>query len=216
MISVKKCTIKESSDELNKKFYYPRLTNIYPTNNQYELFIDQINKEILENVISFKSIVNDYNHPDYYAYTDYKVYLKKRQLISVLLQATEIIGAEKINYINTYNYDISKNKEIQLSDIFREDSDYIQIIINEIENQINEYISKLDSDSIDLYFDESDDFIPIYENQTFYVQSDKVVICFSSYELDIRFPMSVKISINFEDYKEYLTDYTINEIWEVD
>lgn len=214
MLSVKKCTIKESSNQYDKGFNYPKLINIYPKNNPHEALINQINEEMLQDVQFFMETVESNRNATSDAYTDYKVALKKGKIISVAIEFCELFNSHNITYINTYNYDISKNKRLVFSDIFKEEVDYLKIIDKEIQNRINSLKNKSKSIELKSYLESVCEKIRINEDQAFYLKSDKLVICFSSYELGILFKKPVEISVTFDDYKDYLSDYAINEIWE--
>lgn len=214
MLSIKRCTLKEGNEESNQKFYYPLIINIYPIHNPNEALITQINEDILQDVQCFKSLIEVEEEVINYSYTDFKVSLKKRQIVSILMHFAEISGSQDIIYVNTYNYDISQNKKLLLNDIFKSDTNYLHIISIDIQNTIKAYREKIESVYTELSFEDINDFIQIYDDQTFYLESDKIIICFSSYELGSMFPKPLEICLLFEDYKEYLTDYAINNIWE--
>lgn len=211
MLSVKKCTIKESSHEPDRKFTYPKLINIYPFNNPNESLINMVNEEMLQDVLIFIDTI-DYDSDS--AYTNYKVAFKKRSIISLYIEFFELFNSHNITYINTYNYDISKNKKLELSDIFKADIDYFKIINKEVQLSINKLLNQNKHTSLQWDLDNANDIIQIDEEQTFYLKSDKLVICFSSYELGTIFNKPVEIEIKFEEYKDYISDYIIDEVWE--
>lgn len=216
MLSVKKCIIKDSNHQPNKGFNYPKLINIFPKNNSHESLINKVNEEILQDVLFFKDTIEYNTDETDNAFTDYEVSLKKGQIISLSIEFCELFNSHNITYINTYNYDISKNKRLGYSDIFKEDTNYLKIINEEIQCKLDRLKNKSKSIELKTYLENISKKIEIDEEQAFYLKPDEIVICFSSYELGIIFKNPVKISIKFEDYKDCLSDYTINEIWEVD
>lgn len=215
MLSVKKCAIKEHGHQLDKGFNYPKIINIYPKNNQNEALINRINEEILEDIFFFKETLEDNIDEVNDSYTEYRISLKKGQIISIAIEFCEVLNYHNITYINTYNYDISKNKKILLKDIFKENVDYLNIIDREIKNNLNSLRDKSTSIELTTYLEAICNDTFINEDQSFYIGKDRIVICFSSYELGIVFRKPVEISIRFDDYKEYFSEYAIDEIWEV-
>lgn len=213
MLSVRKCTIKESIHQSERGFNYPKLINIYPFDNPNENTINMVNEEMLQDVMIFKETVEYEADSDNRAYTDYKIGFKKRNIISLAIEFFELFKSHNITYINTYNYDISKNKRLELKDIFKENIDYSKIINREVEFSINKLLNQDKYYSLD--FDDIDFYMQIDEEQIFYLKSDRLVICFSSYELGTVFDKPIEIEIKFEKYKKYLSNYILDEIWEV-
>lgn len=216
MLSIKRCTIKGDSKEECNRFCYPTIINIYPMNSTYDLVTAEVNQEIYEDVLSFKEVVEIDKDIINYSFTDYKIALKKKHLVSIVMKFFELSGTQDITYINTYNYDISINKRLSLRDIFKPDINFLDLISIEVQNKVNKIIQKFKSIYTELSFENLDNFIQIYEDQSFYIQSDKIVLCFSSYELGSKFPKPIEVEILFEDYKEFLSDYVLYEIWRED
>lgn len=214
MLSIKRCRIQDEKSEPSKGFYYPSLINIYPKTSANDTIISKINEEIKQDILCFKELVETEDDIINYSHTDYRVPLKKKQIISIIELFEELSGTQSISYVNAYNYDLSQNKKLELRDIFKSDSEYLDIISIDIQSQINQIVGNMESIYTELSFEDANDFIQIYEDQTFYIEPDKVVICFSSYELGHKFPNPIEVSILFCDYEEYLTDYAMKEIWE--
>lgn len=214
MLSIKRCRIQDEKSEPNKGFYYPNLINIYPKNPLDDTIILKINEEIKQDILCFKELIETEDDIINYSHTDYKVTLKKKQIISIVAIFEELSGTQEISYINTYNYDLFKNKKLELKDIFKPDSEYLDIISVDIQSQIKQIVDNIKSIYTELSFEDDNDFIQIDEDQAFYIESDRIVICFSSYELGHKFPKPIEVSILFCNYEDYLTDYTIKEIWE--
>lgn len=214
MLSIKRCRIQGEKSESNKGFYYPNLINIYPKSHSNDTIISKINEEIKEDILCFKELIDTEDEIINYSHTDYRVTLKKKQIISIVAIFEELSGTQEISYINTYNYDLFRNKKLELKDIFKPDSEYLDIISIDIQSQIKQIVDNIKSIYTELYFEDDNDFIQIDEDQAFYIESDRIVICFSSYELGHKFPKPIEVSILFCNYEDYLTDYTIKEIWE--
>lgn len=212
MLSIKRCFIKEGNSKLIQNFSYPNLINIYEKTNIDKDVITQINKEIYQDIISFKHLVESDEEIVNYSSTEYKVTLNKELILSICVQFSELAGSQDITYINTYNYDINQNKKLELIDIFNQNTNYLEKISEEVQNKINKIIERMQNIYTELSFEECREFIQIYEDQTFYIRGDRIVICFSSYELGRRFPKKLEVDILFDDYKDYLSDYTLENI----
>lgn len=216
MLSIKKCTLRGGSKEEYKRFCYPAIINIYPMSSAYDLVTAQVNKEIYDDVLSFKELLETEEDVINYSFTDYKVALNKKHIVSIVMKFFELSCKQDITYINTYNYDISINKRLSLRDIFKSDTNFLDLISIDVQHKVDQIIEKIKSIYTELSFENINSFIQIYEDQAFYIQSDKIVLCFSSYELGSEFPKPIEIEILFEDYKEFLTDYVLNAIWRED
>ncbi|MGL5150299.1 MAG: DUF3298 and DUF4163 domain-containing protein [Clostridium sp.] len=107
-------------------------------------------------------------------------------------------GAHGLTTVIPYNYDILNDKQIRLADIFKSNYDYASVINNEIKKQI--------LDNPDKYFQGSDGFNGIKENQNFYVEKDDIVIVFGLYEIApyasgiIEFRIPIKVFDNNINY----------------
>lgn len=187
--------IEEGNEYLEYDLNYPKI--IDEQKSIYLSTINKINQVIYEDVMIFKETIEI--EESIQAYSQYDINLNKNKIISITMEFVQIEDNYEISYINTYNYDIDKDKQIKLNDIFKDDTSYLYKIEEEIKSKVNDDLDNLE----------------INEYQNFYIQSDKIVICFSSYELGFKYLKPQEFEIKFDDYKEYLTDYTINNIIEV-
>lgn len=94
-------------------------------------------------------------------------------------------GAHGITGTNYFNIDIAKNQRLSLEDLFKEGSNYKDVINKEIKKQIKEQ----EATGQGSYFHENDPFMndsgfqTITEDQTFYIEKGNLVIAFSQYEI---------------------------------
>ncbi|WP_296645352.1 RsiV family protein [Romboutsia sp. 13368] len=177
--------------------------------------INNINQRIYEDIISFKASIEDIldmipvkNRCLSCINTDYYISYNNNDIISIPIEFSQIDGLYNISYINSYNYDISLEKEITLEDIFDSTIDYINLIANKIENKIKELSKELSMDKYIMLLDYLKDIV-LSDSPTFYIDNDGITICFSSYELD---PMIYDIStfkISFDQDREYLNKYIL-------
>lgn len=180
--------------------------------------ISHINKRILEDIVSFKSAVEDVistlssksNHLSC-VNTDYVITYNYNNIISIPIEFSQLDGLYNINYINSYNYDINLEKEIKIDDLFNPEIDYTEIITKKIESKIKELSKELSVDKYIAVLDYLKDII-LCDNPTFYISEDSVVICFSSYELDPTIPDISTFKISFEEDKEYLSKYILDRV----
>ncbi|WP_250278026.1 RsiV family protein [[Clostridium] colinum] len=106
------------------------------------------------------------------------------KLFSLRIKGTEI-NASGYMYSKIYNVDKEKGNIIELKDIFKADSNYVEVLSQNIKEQMREQMKQ---DTNKSYFIDSDmpenDFKQIKENQNFYFNKDKnLVLCFDEYEV---------------------------------
>ena len=146
-----------------------------------------INHRIYEDIIAFKSAIEDIayckNNCLSCISTDYYITYNNNGIISIPIEFSQLDGLYNISYINSYNYDINLEKEINIKDIFNSETDYMEIITKKIDNKIKELSRELSIDKYIMVLDYLKDII-FCDNPTFYISTDSIVICFSSYELD--------------------------------
>ncbi|MEF9991071.1 MAG: RsiV family protein [Romboutsia sp.] len=185
-----------------------RINNLnYPIIKDIEIdkqILNKVNNRIYEDILCFNEIVQTEDENIEFALTEYEVNLNKNKIISISIEFSQLAGICEITYINTYNYDLSKGKELDIDSIFNENTNYLKKINGEIQEKINEIIKKQD-----------EFYINIDKEQSFYIKEDKIVICFSSYELGDRFQYPIEINIMFKDYKNYLDNYVLSNIYKI-
>ena len=193
-------TIKNNQIDIE---YKNLICNIdYPTiqNTSNNNLITYINKTMREDILSFKQVnIDNYleNKHNLLILANYEITLNKKNLISIPIVFSESEKYSRlINYINTYNYDINKNKKIELSDIFKNKFNYTSYINNLIEKQTDI------------------PFRGVLQDQNFYITANSIVICFSSYELDNLYSGIQEFEIKFKEIEENLSEYTKTQIME--
>lgn len=226
MLSISKYVIEDEGKLVRYNINYPVIK--YEEKNN---IIKNINQRIYEDIKSFKDVMHYeidnsiFRISDYifHAMTEYRITFNKDNIISIPMEFSQLIGLYDITYVNSYNYDISLEKEIKLRDIFKVDVNYIDLINNKIleiiENKeeacenIHEseivYSYEIDDESIYSY----DDFLGIDSNQVFYIEEDGITVSFSSYEMNERCSYFTEFKILFDEYKDCLSEYTINNIY---
>lgn len=213
MLSIQTSRIEKKDNLSVYNLNYP----IIKSENKKDI-ISHINKRILEDIVSFKSAVEDIintlssksNHLSC-VNTDYVITYNYNNIISIPIEFSQLDGLYNISYINSYNYDINLEKEIKLDDLFNPKIDYTEIITKKIESKIKELSKELSVDKYIVVLDYLKDII-LCDNPTFYISKDSVVICFSSYELDPTIPDISTFKISFEEDKEYLSKYILDRV----
>lgn len=167
MLKIEKSYIDEEYENLNCIIEYPVITNL--NNNS---FIEYINKKIHDDILIFKEVSAEeymYSSDNITVFIDFKVHLNKNNIISISIIFSELYNFNKIiNYINTYNFDLKRKRELLIEDIFNK----TELIENNIDQKF--YITK---DYISIVFSS-------YENKdTFDI--DEIKINFKDNESDI-------------------------------
>ena len=193
-------TIKNNQIDIENKNLICNIEYLTIQNTSNNNLITYINKTMREDILAFKQVnIDNYleNKHNLLILANYEITLNKNNLISIPIVFSESEKYSRlINYINTYNYDINKNKKIELRDIFKNKFNYTSYINNLIEKQIDT------------------PFRGILQDQTFYITSDSLVICFSSYELDTLYSGIQEFEIKFKEIEENLSEYTKTQIME--
>ena len=227
---------KYIQEEVNNKYFnlnYPYILisdeEVKSDNREYvkqkQNFINVINEEIKEDVLSFREVIEDDVQIEHLkkftlnVMTEPQIFMNRHGILSISMEFSQRISLYNVSYINTYNYDLDLGRKIILSDIFDKDSDYIEKIVEDIKvdmkdmiriNQYNEeeYRSyKLETE----YIDEMD--IILYEDQEFYIENDGVVLCFSSFEISNEKSSLLEFKVPFKEYNNYLSRYAKEVIW---
>lgn len=174
MLNIERSYIYEEYENLNCIIEYPVIENF---NNN--LFIEYINKKIYDDILIFKEI-SSYENIDSTGNTiifiDFNEHLNKNNIISLDIVFSEIYESSKIiSYINTYNFDIERKRELLIEDIINRNfdikkiinynlnqsfyitKDYISIVFSSYENKDTSEI-----DEFKLYFKENENNISRY------------------------------------------------------
>lgn len=212
MLIIENRLIKKEEKSVRYILNYPIIKLLNRENN----FMNFINKRIYEDVLCFKEVVQQILSEDESniltnLLTEYTVTFNENNIISIPIEFNQFIGLYNISYINSYNYDFNLEKEIKLKDIFDKVIDYKKFLTNTIRLQLSgrlEYCEKeIEDELINLIHS-----IEIYEDQPFYLESDGLVICFSSYEMGNSITNILEFKIMYEDAIDYFSEYFISEV----
>lgn len=213
MVSIQTSSIEKKDNLSVYNLNYPIIKSANKKN-----IIDNINQRIYEDIISFKSLIEDILDMTYtenrslsYINTDYYISYNDNDIISIPIEFSQIDGLYNISYINSYNYDINLEKEITLEDIFNSNLDYIDLITNKIENKIKKLSKELSTDKYIMVLDYLKDIV-LSDNPTFYIDKEGIIICFSSYELNPIIYEISKFKIYFNEDRKYLSKYIIDKV----
>lgn len=124
------------------------------------------------------------------------------KLLSFALIKTEI-GAGAYETLEFYNIDLETSQKLVLKDLFKENTNYIDVISKNIKKQMAEEMK--DKSQGKVYF--IDEFEEISPQQNFYVNTDgKLVISFNEYEVAPGMMGTPKFRIETEDIASILAD----------
>lgn len=170
MLKIEKSYIGEEYENLNCIIEYPVITNL-----KNDSFIEYINKKIHDDILIFKEISEEeyrYTDDNTIIFIDFEVHHNKNNIISISIIFSEIYNFNKIiNYINTYNFDIKKKRELLIEDIFNKTDyidnnidrkfyitkDYVSIVFSSYENK-----KACDIDELKIYFKDNENNISNY------------------------------------------------------
>lgn len=170
MVDIKKRYIDIIDKNFSCIIEYPVVENL---NN--DLFIEYINKKIHDDILIFKEIsMEEYRHSNSSTiiFTEFKENLNKNNIISVSIIFSEIYNSNKIiSYINTYNFDLKRKRELLVEDIFNKTEsidnnieqnfyitkDYVSIVFSSYENK-----DTCDIDELKIYFKDNENNISNY------------------------------------------------------
>lgn len=213
MLKIEAKLLEQEEKDIRYALNYPEIKLANKENN----FINYINKNIYEDVLSFKDVVSQIISQEKLdifinLLTEYRITLNRNNIISIPIEFNQFVGLYNISYINSYNYDLNSEKEIKLKDIFEKEIDYKELLTGLIKVQLT-----MLSEDYDIEIDEEElvnliNSIEIYEDQTFYLEEDGLVICFSSYEMGNINTSNFEFKIMYEDGFEYFSYYFIREV----
>lgn len=152
---------------------------------------NKINKKIEEDIMNFydnsfkesESYFDDFPESEmqFVVSSEYEIKKNNKQIISLLVKYYKYSGgAHGIYEYVPYNIDVTSGDIFKLQDIFKQNTNYKQMIDKEIKKQVKELNIKnqLPEDSDQLYT-----FQEIKENQKFYLIDNKLVVFFDLYEI---------------------------------
>lgn len=220
-------TIEEKTDNENNKFFkadikYPYLkikSNYNKKDDTQTKIIQNINSTISNTVTTAKDKIEkdseeykksyeaDSNKDNtikyqYEAIYNYKIAYNKNNILSIPLTMYEFTGgAHGLTNIKSFNYDLVKEKELKLEDLFKANSNYKEVM----NNHIKEEISKQPEN----YFQGQDGFSSIKDNQDFYISDEGIVIYFSLYDIAPYSSGIPMFTITWDEIIDYLENPNI-------
>ena len=173
---------KTTTSTLKLSMQIPVVTGLINTSWQ-----DSINKTIMDGATALKNgIESDAQQyaSDNYPYElsiGFKAYSNGDYLALIIENYLYSGGAHGGTWIECYNLDNKNSRELKLSDLFKEDSDYIGVLTDKIDAQIQEQIEKNDA----YFFEENDEAFTTaaYNNRPFYIKENILFLCFGEYEI---------------------------------
>jgi len=210
MLSIETSKIEKKDNLFVYNLNYPIIKSDDENN-----IINHINNRIYEDIIAFKSVVEDImdvnNNQQSFISTNYYIKYNNNGIISIPIEFTQVDGLYNISYINSYNYDINLEKEINIKDLFKSEVDYMKIITKKIDSKIKELSRNLSLDEYIIVLDYLKDII-FTDDPAFYISKDGIVVCFSSYELDQNIEDISTFKISFIEDINYLSKYIIERV----
>lgn len=220
-------TIEEKTDNENNKFFkadikYPYLkikSNYNKKDDTQTKIIQNINSAISNTVTTAKDKIEkdseeykksyeaDSNKDNtikyqYEAIYNYKIAYNKNNILSIPLTMYEFTGgAHGLTNIKSFNYDLVKEKELKLEDLFKANSNYKEVINNHIKEEI--------SKQPEIYFQGQDGFSSIKDNQDFYISDEGIVIYFSLYDIAPYSSGIPMFTITWDEIIDYLENPNI-------
>lgn len=182
---------------------------------------NKINKKIEEDIMNFynnsfeeaESYFDDFPESEmqFVVSSEYEIKKNNKQIISLLVKYYKYNGGAHGSYEYVpYNIDVISGDIFKLHDIFKQNTNYKQIINEEIKKQVKELNIKnqLPEDSSQLYT-----FRGIKENQKFYLIDNKLVIFFDLYEIAPYVAGIPEFSIGEEILKDMIDESYKNKIF---
>ena len=210
MLSIQTSKIEKKDNLFVYNLNYPIIKSDDENN-----ITNHINNRIYEDIIAFKSVVEDImdvnNNQQSFISTNYYIKYNNNGIISIPIEFTQVDGLYNISYINSYNYDITLEKEINIKDLFKSEVDYMKIITKKIDSKIKELSRNLSLDEYIIVLDYLKDII-FTDDPAFYISKDGIVVCFSSYELDQNIKDISTFKISFIEDINYLSKYIIERV----
>jgi len=199
----KKEIIKETPD-YSENVSYPEIVNMQDADAR-EKTNKAIEKFVLNHIAKFeKQILSEERAGDFqdYLQIQYLVMFLSESLVSINFSGSEDFGgAHPSSYLMTFNYDISTDREIKLSDIFKQGTDYPGIISNICREKLSAQFG--DDEALKSWVEEgtkpeADSF------ENFGLTGNSLVVFFNPYEVG-PYAMGIQtVEITFDEIKQYL------------
>ncbi len=176
-VKIETQTISDSTNEFESNISIP----IFPESNK---FLNELNILMEKEALNIKEEIHqmakkDFNKNDlkYELNIEYKIHTLNPTFISLTMENYQYTGGTHgFSNKTPYNFDLTTGKEITLEDLFKENSDYKEVINKEIQKQIKEEPDKFFPDEVEV-------FSGINSKQPFYIEDGKLVIYFGLYEI---------------------------------
>ena len=125
MVSIQTSSIEKKDNLSVYNLNYP----IIKSDNEKNI-INHINQRIYEDIIAFKSAIEDIayskNNSLSCISTDYYITYNNNGIISIPIEFSQLDGLYNISYINSYNYDINLEKEIDI--LLQKERDSLELL----------------------------------------------------------------------------------------
>lgn len=137
----------------------------------------------------------------------YNVVADTNDIFSLKINGLET-AASGYQYSKVYNLDKNTGEIIELKDIFKENSNYVEVLSENIKNQMRKAMKE--DENVSYFIDKEDDeldtnFEEIKADQNFYIDNENnIVILFDEYEVAPGFMGAVEFTINKNDVKDIL------------
>lgn len=179
-------------------------------NHQIEDYVDKLIAEHEDAIYNNKTYEDEYGEMltnKQSLDTQYTVLTDTDRLLSIRLDTT-IVMAGSNAFSQIYHIDKQNDKEITLKNLFKKDSNYVNILSNDIKKQMREQMKA--DENISYFIDSEDmdelDFKKIKENQNFYVNKNKqLVLVFDKYEVAPGYMGQVEFTIDSSVWKDSLS-----------
>lgn len=177
--------IKETSKFMETDISIPVITGL-----KDEKLQQNINSKLEKEAVNFKNETEKYakeyyeeckkagfEFRTYQVHSEYRVSYNKNNIISIPVTYYSYTGgAHGITNMVTHNINLKTGSEFILKDMFKEGSNYKDIIKSEIVNQIKS--------TPDTYFEDAVEVVNEFKDeQSFYIQDGNIVVYYGQYEI---------------------------------
>lgn len=202
-------TLTKNTDYINSIINIPI---IITSNKDIEKYInDKIRNDIMDFYNQAQQEAKEYlgkipsKDEKFVANVNYEVKKNSDNVLSIIVRYYKYSGGAHGYYEDvSYNLDMINGKLLQLNDLFKQNSEYKNVIDSEIRKQI-ENIIKNDKEYKDVY-----QFEGIKPDNKFYIQDDNIVIYFDLYEIAPYAAGQPEFFINASVINHILKDQYVN------
>lgn len=180
-ISVVDKVMKENEKYLNIDIIIPVVSGLKDKAKE-DIINNKIEKWTNDWLQDIRTIADDYYKgsptPEFpfEAFTRYQVKNNNNKILSLYIEYYQFTGgAHGITTRIPYNIDVNTGNMVGINDLFKSTYNYKEVIDKEIRRQI--------AQEPDKYFDNGAVFKGIKDNDSFYIEGDKLVMFYGQYEL---------------------------------